>query len=255
MNWIRGFLIGLQFFTAIPISKSFPIDQAHLKRTIQVFPLIGLFQGMIYSFLLYKLVEYTPFSHVASAFLLWLATILVTGGIHLDGWIDASDAYFSYRDREKRLEIMKDPRTGAFGVLSIIVLLSCRFLFIYEITTYTHLSSFLLIAVIPFFGKIIMGTVLLTVPSAKQEGLAYLFQQAGTKNSLWIYPLFIVAVLLLFPVTGWVFCAALCCYVFASWKVKSWFGGITGDILGATVEGTELILWLTVWLWHYFAMG
>ena len=47
--------------------------------------------------------------------------------------MDASDAFFSYRDRERRLEIMKDPRIGAFGVLRCLVLLSARFLFIYEI--------------------------------------------------------------------------------------------------------------------------
>ncbi len=255
MKFIRGFLIGLQFFTAVPIKKQYPMDQEHLKRTIQAFPLLGLLQGMVYSLFLYTLLEYTPFSHVAVAFLLWLLTIVFTGGIHLDGWMDASDAYFSYQDPEKRLEIMKDPRTGAFGVISIIVLLSSRFLFIYEITSNAHLVSFILISVIPLFSKMVMGVLLLSVRSAKREGLGFMFQNAGSLKVLWIYPAYLLVSVILFPITGILLTAAVCCYFLAQRKVLKWFGGITGDVLGATVEGTELILWMTVWLLHYIVMA
>src|SRR4051794_31684633 len=134
MKFLKGLLIDIQFFTAIPITRELPMDKDHLKKAVQAFPLLGIIQGLIYSAVFFLCHEFSPFSHLASSFLLWLLTILLTGGIHLDGWMDASDAYFSYQDREKRLEIMKDPRTGAFGVLSILVLLSCRFLFIYEST-------------------------------------------------------------------------------------------------------------------------
>ncbi|GHH96832.1 adenosylcobinamide-GDP ribazoletransferase [Neobacillus kokaensis] len=254
MKFFRGFLIGLQFFSAVPITKQFPMDQVHLKRTIQAFPLQGLFQGLIYSFLLYLLLEYTPFSHLAAAFILWLMTIVLTGGIHLDGWMDASDAYFSYRDQEKRLEIMKDPRTGAFGVMSIILLLSSRFLFIYEITENAHLMSFILIAAIPFFSKAVMGVLLLSVQSAKREGLGFLFQNAAKLEALWIYPIYLLVSVFLLPITGILLAAAVVCLFYARRKVIKWFGGITGDVLGAAVEGTELILWMTVWLLHYFVM-
>lgn len=252
MKFIRGFLIGVQFFTAIPISKQFPMDEDHLKRTIQAFPLLGLGQGMIYSFLLYILIENTPFSHLAAAFLLWLVTIILTGGIHLDAWMDVSDAYFSYQDQAGRLEIMKDPRIGAFGVISVMILLSCRFLFIYEITLNPHLLTYVLIAIIPFLSKTIMGVLLLTVRPARAEGLGYLFQKAATAKALWLYPVYLLAAAILFPRAAILIVPATACYLFARLKVGKWFGGITGDVLGATVEGTELILWLTVWLLHYF---
>ncbi|MEM5594857.1 adenosylcobinamide-GDP ribazoletransferase [Niallia circulans] len=45
--------------------------------------------------------EYTPFTALAVAFIVWISTILLTGGLHLDGWMDASDAYFSYQDAKK----------------------------------------------------------------------------------------------------------------------------------------------------------
>jgi adenosylcobinamide-GDP ribazoletransferase len=261
MMFLKGFLINIQFFTAIPINLELPMDKNHLKKAVQTFPLVGLIQGIIYAAIFYFCLEFTPFSHLASAFLLWLATILLTGGIHLDGWMDASDAYFSYQDQGKRLEIMKDPRTGAFGVLSILVLLSCRFLFIYESTANVENILFIIIAMIPFLSKSVMGVLLLTVKSAKNEGLGTLFQSAAKPQALWPYPIYLVGLLFLvfllikeFLLISLLILVAACCLFFFRRKAVKWFGGITGDVLGAAVEGTELILWMTVWLLHYFVM-
>jgi adenosylcobinamide-GDP ribazoletransferase len=258
---LKGFLINVQFFTAIPIHLELPMDKPHLKSAVQAFPLLGLLQGGIYAGLFYLLLEYTPFSNLAAAFMLWLMSILLTGGIHLDGWMDASDGYFSYKDQEKRLEVMNDPRTGAFGVISIIVLLSTRFLFIYEITVNIHAASFLLIAVIPLFSKSVMGLLLLTVKSAKKEGLGALFQSAASPRDLWTYPVYIIgflAIVILFDggfyYLSILLVAAILILLFCRRKAIKWFGGITGDILGAAVEGTELFLWMTLWLLHYFVM-
>lgn len=262
MKWVKGFLLNLQFFTAIPIHIALPMDKKHLQGSIQTFPLVGLLQGILYSLLLYVLMQWTPFSILAIAFALWLLTIVITGGIHLDGWMDASDAYYSYQDKEKRLEIMKDPRTGAFGVLSVLILLSARFLFLYEIIGSITWTSYWLIVFIPFLSKGVMGTILLTLPAAKREGLASLFQQSATVRDLGVYPVYIAIMLglLLFQSVGILVSAmilmivALACYGFIRIKVKKWFAGITGDVLGASVEGTELMLWMTLWLLHCFAM-
>lgn len=262
MKFLKGFLLDLQFFTAIPVRFALPMDKPHLKSAVQTFPLLGLLQGGIYASLIFLLLEYTPFSNLAIAFLLWLMTIILTGGIHLDGWMDASDAYLSYSDQPKRLEIMKDPRTGAFGVISVIVLLSSRFLFIYEITENVQIVSYMLIAAIPFMSKSVMGVLLLTVKSAKKEGLGTLFQSAATIKVLWIYSIYIAVFLALMTLAanGFFHVSILILIAFASLlvcrrKAVKWFGGITGDVLGAAVEGTELFLWMTVWLLHYFAMA
>lgn len=262
MTFLKGFLLNLQFFTALPISLTLPLDKKHLNSSIKSFPLMGLMQGILYGVLLYLLINWTPFSSLAIAFAIWLLTILITGGLHLDGWIDASDAYFSFQDKEKRLEIMKDPRTGAFGILSVIVLLSTRFLFIYEIITYTTMATYLMIAILPFLSKGIMGMVLVTVPAAKKDGLAFSFGQAGNVRSLVVYPLYLIIVgIVLMSVSVEMLAPALILlivavgsYFFIRVKAVKWFGGITGDVLGASVEGTETFLWMTLWLLQYFAM-
>lgn len=261
MSWIKGFLINLQFFTTIPIRFVLPMDKKHLEKAIQTFPLLGLLQGGIYAGILYAMVEWTPFSALAAAFALWLATIIVTGGIHLDGWIDSSDAFFSYGDKDKRLEIMKDPRTGAFGVLSVIVLLSTKFFFIYEIITKFQSATYLLAIAIPFVSKMLMGILLVLVNPAKNEGLGALFRNASSIRTLWIYPVYLLLFAVTSFLTGLSICfasyvlAAILIFLFLRKKIMEWFGGMTGDTLGASVELTEVLLWMTMWLLHYFAMG
>ena len=262
MKWMKGFLINLQFFTSIPIPIQLPMGKEHLEKAIKTFPLMGLLQGGIYAGVLFGFLHWTPFSDVTTAFAVWLAMIMLTGGIHLDGWMDTSDAFFSYRDQEKRLEIMSDPRTGAFGALSVIVLLSTRFLFIFEITQMAQPISYFLIVLIPFFSRSVMGVLLLNVKSAKQGGLGSLFKQAASDKTLFFYLSYIVILLgittiimidALFGVLLFLIVAAGVIAFFKK-KIVNWFGGMTGDVLGASVEGTEVLLWMTLWLFHYFVM-
>ncbi|MDH5160630.1 adenosylcobinamide-GDP ribazoletransferase [Heyndrickxia oleronia] len=258
---IKGMLINLQFFTIVPIPYELPMDKKHMTYAVKFFPLLGLFQGAIFVGALYLLTNYTPFSTLATAFILWLLTIIVTGGLHIDGWMDASDAFFSYQQIDKRLEIMKDPRTGAFGVISVIILLSGRFLFIYEIIHMLSTSSFIFIFTLPFLSKSLMGYLLLNVPAAKQEGLGHFFQKSVHKNALFIYPfyilLYLVFVILFYhQVIEFVLLLILITLLagfFFKRKIIKWFSGITGDVLGASVEGVEWILWMSIWLLHYFA--
>ena len=239
------------------------MDKKYIHRAIQTFPLVGIFLGLILGGVLYALEEWAPFSTLAIAFILWLLTIVLTGGLHLDGWIDASDAFFSYQDQARRLEIMKDSRTGAFGVISVIVLLGARFLFIYEIIGRLHVWSYFLIILLPFLSKCVMGYLLCKMPLAKKEGLGAFFQSAARKNSLHLYWVYILISIIVAFVLGTEFgillaillAATAVFLLFLKRKIVAWFGGITGDVLGASVEGVELWLWFILWLLHYFVMG
>lgn len=264
MKWLKGLLINFQFFTIIPVPFTLPLDRKHLEKAIKTFPLLGLVQGGIYACILFALTEWTMFSSLTVAIALWLAGIIFTGGIHLDGWMDASDAFFSYRGQEKRLEIMSDPRSGAFAVLSVIVLLSTRFFFIYEIVLMHEPLTYILVTLIPILSKMVMGVLLLTLPSAKKEGLGTLFKDAAIDRALLVYPIYLVIFTgatigfisdeALFGICVMIL-AAFLLIIYLKKKTISWFGGMTGDLLGASVEGTEQLLWMTLWLLHYFAMG
>src|SRR5699024_12326630 len=114
----NGFLINLRFFTIIPVRKEIYMNKRNLTGIILTLPLFGLFIGVISAFVLACLTEYTLLSDLAITLIFITFTIILTGGIHLDGWIDASDAFFSYRDVKKRLQIIDDPRVRAFGLLN-----------------------------------------------------------------------------------------------------------------------------------------
>nr|WP_154307733.1 adenosylcobinamide-GDP ribazoletransferase [Metabacillus lacus] len=253
-------LIAFQFFTSVPVPLKLPMDSRHLNKAVKMFPLLGLTQGFLYAALLYGVSEWTPFSTLTAAMILWLAGIIFTGGIHLDGWIDASDAYFSYGDKEKRLDIMSDPRTGAFGVLSVIVLLSLRFFFIYEILLLQNSGTYFLVVLIPYFSKTLMGLLLVTVKSARKEGLGTLFKQAAGLGTLGFYSICMIAAWAasffagLLPGSLILAAAAAIAAFTAAKKANSWFGGMTGDVLGASTEGAEVFLWMILWLLHYYAM-
>lgn len=262
-TYINGFILNIQFFTVIPIKKEVPMTKVHIERAIRTFPLLGLMQGIIYAGIVYALSHWTNVSLLAIAFFLWLLTIIITGGIHLDGWMDTSDALFSFRDPKKRLEIMADPRIGAFGVLSVIVLLATKLFFIYEIIWRLEAMTYLLIIAVPLFGKLLMGMIISLVPLAKDDGFGHLFQRAKKSSTLWMYPLYVLISLLV--VVTWneaalipfivMFIVTLIIYLGLRKRIIRAFGGITGDIAGASVEGVESCLWMIVWLFHYIGMG
>ncbi|MDN6161988.1 MAG: adenosylcobinamide-GDP ribazoletransferase, partial [Atopostipes sp.] len=117
-SYYYGLILNLQFFTTIPIPVEVPVTDKNIERSIRLFPLLGLFLGIVYSLLAYVFQVYSPFSNLLISFLIWFLTIVLTGGLHIDGWMDSADAFFSYQEKRKRLEIMADPRMGAFGVIA-----------------------------------------------------------------------------------------------------------------------------------------
>ena len=114
MKMMKGLIMCIQFFTSIPIPYEVPMDRRHINMAIKMFPVLGLLQGFLYGILAYALIGWTPLSALAIAFIIWLSLIVITGGIHLDGWMDCSDAFFSYRDRAETLGNYEGSKNGSF---------------------------------------------------------------------------------------------------------------------------------------------
>lgn len=262
-SYIYGMIISFQFFTVIPIQKEVPMTSQNIERAIRTFPIFGGLLGLIISGIAFTAMEWTPLSPLAIAFLLWVLPIVLTGGIHLDGWIDTNDAFFSYRDPSKRLEIMTDPRTGAFGIISIIVLLAAKFLFVYETVLHAEWFTLIVISMIPLISRMMMGMMLVVMPAAKQEGLGYTMRNACQPQTLLYH--FIYMILLIIGLWVWngkvafmvfiMFVSMLFIFLYVRIKVPKWFGGITGDVVGASGQGLEVMLWMITWLLHYYVMG
>lgn len=130
---MNGILLALQFFTAIPVKKELPLGRQEVTAMYVALPFVGAAIGLAMytvSVLLLDVVHVGPL--LAAVFVL-LVGIILTGGLHLDGWADTGDAFFSYRDRAKRLEILDDPRLGAFGTMALVLLIVVKITLFNEI--------------------------------------------------------------------------------------------------------------------------
>lgn len=259
---IDGFLIALQFFSIVPIRTAFSLDAARLRRSIQLLPFVGLLFGGLIVFSLYLLDPF-PLSTLFLSLLVISISIALSGGLHIDGWMDMSDAYFSYRSIERRHEILQDSRVGAFAVLSLIFLLAWRFVFVYETLVHFKPTTLFFLLFIPFLARVSMGLLLIFCKLAKEKGLAATFKSNLRKRdcgvyviyfTLFIFYLYFYEASMLPYFFGLSLFTLLLTYVFGRFFNKN-FGGITGDLLGASAEGVENGLWLLTWLLHLFVMA
>ena len=247
-----GFLLAWQFFSVLPIKKQLPMTKATVTWMFSLLPVIGLCMGMFYV-ALYEILQRTNVTPLFMAIVLVLTMIAVTGGLHLDGWIDMSDAYFSYGEKEKRVAILDDPRIGAFGALSLVCLVLLKVGVLYEaLMQQTSLVPFLLC--IPFLGRLAIQLFFSMTPLAKPTGLgAYFKKQVAQRQLVLIivvysvllvivasyFTMWSLAVLLLVAIVGVAF--------YKRWVLRN-FGGMSGDLMGALCEGTEVLLWIVVLL-------
>jgi adenosylcobinamide-GDP ribazoletransferase len=162
--------------------------------------------------------------------------VLITGGLHLDGFCDTSDALSSQKDREEKLRILKDPHVGAFAVIYTFTVLLLQFgawyqLFLTPVYILPVLISFVL-------SRILISLAVVTFPCARDSGLASIFagyaSKKAVRNCLILY-LLVCAVTMIFfhPLGGAVIMAGvLLSFLWFRTMVNHQFGGITGDLAG-----------------------
>lgn len=244
----RGVILAVQFLTVLPIHMQVEWNERTARAAVLSFPFVGAIIGTL--LIAQHQLLFGHVSLLVLSFSLLFSSIFLSGGLHADGWMDCSDAYFSYRDLQRRLDIMSDSRVGAFAVLSILFLLGFRFVFMFE--TIAHLSLFSLFC-LPFLSRLGMTLLLLTAPLAKQTGMAAAFRQYVDHRYV---PIIVMYGLIAFlsRETLVLFLALMLFYVAARAFAVKQFGGITGDVLGAFIEGSETFLWFIIWLLHTFVI-
>ena len=133
MNFIREFLLAVQFFTRIPITGALAawvgFSPAMLRASAGHFPGVGVLVGAVAAAvyaLLAALLPDTAFTPLVAAALSTVATVLMTGGFHEDGLADVADGLGGSYDKARALEIMKDSRVGAFGAMALVLMLLAK---------------------------------------------------------------------------------------------------------------------------------
>ena len=266
MFFLRAFFIGLQFLTRISIVEQKDWCEKDFADSVRYFPLIGLVLGIIYTAFAALLMSFLPQNgillphHVVAAILLILP-ILLTGGLHCDGFMDTMDGLFSGRSRERMLEIMKDSRVGANGVFAFVLLM----IFDWSILLDLLQSAWLFPALfaMPIVSRLMMVVAISAFPYARPVGMGKAFKDGGTKSVLY-GAFFYTLILVFFPgvaadflgiipldaaglsswllsMTAVIFAALLFTIFFASYATRH-LGGLTGDVYGAITTLTETLV-------------
>ena len=239
---IQSLITALSMYSRIPVPRVKWRDES-LKYVMCFFPLVGVIIGaVIYvsgALMLKHNVGGIMFAAVMS-----VIPLIITGGIHMDGFIDTADALSSYGDKEKRLEVMKDPHVGAFAIIWTCV----YFMLSIGIWSMAELWDIPVIAAGFVISRALSGFSAVCFKCAKNSGLVYMFADAANKRvaraALLIWLIIAAAVSAAFDYIRAAAMAAAAAVVFIwhYYNCRKNFGGITGDLAGCFLQVCELAM-------------
>lgn len=241
---MRIFLLILQFFTTIPVPFEVEFKVEDLGKGVIYLPFVGVIIGV--SLVAVNYLSSFLSSDTVSALFTVIAGVLITGGLHLDGLADTFDGIFSYRSKEKMLEIMKDPRLGTFGGMALFFALLLKIAFIMSISKTLILKT---VFIMPVFGRLGMIWCAGTSKYAREKsgmGSATIdftgFREIVICTGITILTTFLImGPAMIFPLATTIIFTV----VFTRF-ICSRIGGTTGDILGACTELSETVVLFTV---------
>ena len=189
MNGLYSCIIAISMYSKIPM-PNVEWSEDRMRYVMCFFPLVGIVQGAALGLWLHLALDVLNLSVGAVALTGAAIPLLVTGGIHMDGFLDTMDAIHSYGDRSRKLEILKDPHLGAFAVISFGV-----YMMLYLGVFHEYLSLVLredrgdryFLYAVPCLGFVMerafSGLSVVTFPQAKKKGLAAGFGGAAKKKA------------------------------------------------------------------------
>ena len=121
---LRLFFIALQFFTRVPVPRWVGFEPAWLQQSARHFPAVGLCVGAVGALVLAGTAWLVP--PAVAVVLSMVATVVLTGAFHEDGFADTCDGLGGHVSRERALDIMKDSRIGSYGVVGLVLLLGLK---------------------------------------------------------------------------------------------------------------------------------
>ncbi len=238
-EWLP-FKAAMQFLTRIPMGKAEQYDAEVFNRSLLWYPVVGLAIGLLLQ-LLVLVLPYHTFGFFNAALVL-CAWVFLTGALHLDGLADVADAWVGgMGDRQRTLDIMKDPRSGPMAVVVLLLTLLLKLAALAVLFRYAYASY---IWVVPVIARSAILPAFLWLPYVRRQGLgSFLTEQSG---SLVGGVLLVDAVLLWLFMPGmlWLVWLLVAAAVFLLWRrtMLERLQGFTGDSVGALVELIETIL-------------
>lgn len=247
----NSFVVAFAMYSKIPMPRA-DWTKDNMKYAMCFFPWVGLAVGII-EYAWFQLAVFMGLGSVFRAAVMTLIPILVTGGIHMDGFLDTMDALSSWKEREQRLAILKDPHAGAFAVIT-----GCVY-FVISFGAATEMTG----AILPIYclgfavSRCFSALSVIYFKNANPKGSAATFADKAQKNVVGV--VVSITLIILFAAICWLnlipglVCIGTAIVVFFFYRFKSskYFGGITGDLAGYFLSLCELWMLIMVVLTQY----
>ena len=237
MAVIETILVAFSMFSALPVPQV-TWTEKNMRFALLAFPLVGAVIGGVCWLwtLLGHALRFTALMRGAG---LCVLPVLLTGGIHLDGYADTCDALASHAPAEKKREILKDPHLGAFAVIRLGVY------FVVSLAVWTGLPEYRGGAILCAFclSRCLSALALTVFPLAEGSGLARTFAEASDRSLVRGVLLALTAALSLALVLlgGWSMVLAAAVVFLRFWMlVRKQFDGLSGDLSGWFLQSAEL---------------
>ena len=243
MKLIKSLCIAFAMYSKIPVPQ-FEWKEEDMKYSLCFFPLVG---GVIACcFLLLKnTADILELGTCSVTLLLAALPLLITGGIHIDGYMDTMDAIHSYQEKEKKLEILKDPHIGAF---SVIMLVLYYLIYLAALSELKEIQAVEMTAAGFVLSRTLAAAGLLTLKPAKKNGLLRIFADTASKKIVLAVLalegcLCIAGMMILSPLVACFILGSLVLwYIYYKHLCYKEFGGVTGDTSGYFITICELII-------------
>lgn len=254
---LKSFVVAFSTYSKIPM-PTVKWDEKSMKYSMCFFPFIGVVIGLILVGC-NKLSSWFHINALLQGVIYTALPILITGGIHMDGFMDTVDAKSSYGSKEKRLEILKDPHAGAFAIIY------CCLYLLASVSIFASLKDIQIVFVATgyVFSRILSGLSVVTFKKAKKTGMLSETAENSADTVRWIMvtELVIYIVMMLAgsyywgslindPAILWygiaLMIAGLLSFLYYGYTAKKWFGGITGDLAGYFLQICELFILIAV---------
>lgn len=242
---MKSLFVALSMYSRIPVPRTV-WTQKSMKYAMCFFPVVGVVIGA-FIFAAGAILKSFCGSLIFSA-VMTVIPVIITGGIHLDGFLDTADALSSYEGTEKKLEILKDPNSGAFAVIAAAVYFTLSLGFWSIISP----DDIIVISLFYCVSRALSGISIVSFPLAKKTGLAAMFSESAHRSRvrlvlmLWL-AVSAAAAVIISPVSALLAAAAAAVsfFVYYAVSVKN-FGGITGDTAGWFLQICELAVLFAV---------
>ena len=236
---LDSILMAFSLYSRIPVPGP-KWNEKNMRYCICFLPLVGAVIGGAQGLAFYLLTRFS-FGTIFRAAILTALPVLLSGGIHLDGYLDTCDAIHSYKGKEERLEILKDPHVGAFAVLGGFV----WFILDFGIWSEAGARTMPLLCLSLVLSRALSALAALIFPKAKRDGMLH-SETAPAANSApglmaLLSALIGMVMILLRPAEGAaaVF-TAFAVLIYYRYMSDRYFGGITGDLSGWFTQVCEL---------------